>query len=217
MNSGPVLSVIVSRPIRSMKKPDRRNDITPPSGPLWQDGWRQWLDALRYPDWQPVSGWQLLAVVGGCVLMLLLRKWSGQDWVFLLDNANLALHEAGHPLVGLFSERLTVYGGTLFQLLFPVLLVIHFIREGYPAGVSVAVIWLGENLLNIARYMADARAQVLPLVGGGEHDWTEIFSRWGVLQHDLRIALWTRLLGYSLMLAALFWLWLRYQTEDSEG
>lgn len=198
-----------------MKNPGRSDNTGQSSGPfLERPDWQQWLDALRDPAWQPVSGLQWFAVAGGCVLMLLVRKWSGQDWVFLLDNANLALHEAGHPLVGLFSERLGVYGGTLFQLLFPALLTLHFTREGHPSGVSVAVIWLGENLLNIARYMADARAQVLPLVGG-DHDWTEIFSRWGVLQNDLRIALWTRLLGYSLMLAALFWLWLRYQAEDS--
>lgn len=39
-------------------------------------------------------------------------------------------------------------------------------------GLAMAWVWLGENLLNIARYLGDARAQVLPLVGGGEHDWT---------------------------------------------
>jgi hypothetical protein len=55
-------------------------------------------------------------------------------------------------------------------------------------GFAVAGAWLFENLLNIARYMADARAQILPLVGGGEHDWTNIFSRWDVLASDTLIA-----------------------------
>lgn len=43
-------------------------------------------------------------------------------------------------------------------------------------------------ILNIARYVGDARAQVLPPVGSGGHDWTEILSRWGALALDTRIA-----------------------------
>ena len=66
--------------------------------------------------------------------------------------------------------------------------------------------WLAENLWNIARYMADARAHELPLVGGGEHDWTEIFSRWGVLAHDTGVAGFTRTIGWVLMIVALVWL-----------
>ena len=54
--------------------------------------------------------------------------------------------------------------------------------------VCTVLAWLFQNFWNIARYMADARAQVLPLVGNGEHDWTEIFSRWGVLRRDTGIA-----------------------------
>ena len=35
--------------------------------------------------------------------------------------------------------------------------------------------------------MAGARAQILPLVGGG-HDWATTFSRWSVLSSDTAIA-----------------------------
>lgn len=131
---------------------------------------------------------------------------SANGWVPLLDSANLALHEAGHPLIGLFSQRATVYGGTLFQIAFPLAAAWHFHRGGQATGVAAAVVWLGENLLNIARYMADARAQQLPLVGGGDHDWTEIFSRWHVLPLDGRIAGTTRLLGVLLIAGAVVWL-----------
>jgi hypothetical protein len=53
--------------------------------------------------------------------------------------------------------------------------------------------------MNVAQYIKDARRQVLPLVGGGDHDWTEIFSRWGVLQADVRIGTLTSLLGLCLV------------------
>lgn len=155
---------------------------------------------------RPVSLAGVAGVALFVVLIVFARLKSGEDWVPILDSANLVIHEAGHPIVGLLSGRLTVYGGTLFQLLFPALVAWHFRRGGEALGLAFGLVWLGENLLNVARYMADARAQALPLVGGGEHDWTEIFSRWGVLAADTRIAGFTAFLGWSLMLATLAWL-----------
>jgi len=35
----------------------------------------------------------------------------------------------------------------------------------------VALWWVAQNLWNISVYVKDARAEELPLVGGGEHDW----------------------------------------------
>lgn len=135
--------------------------------------------------------------------------FTADQWVFLLDHVNLALHEAGHPIVGLFSSRLSVYGGTLFQLLFPLLFAFHFLRQRDSLGFAAAGIWTGESLMNVARYMRDARTQKLPLVGGGMHDWTEIFSRWGALQHDIAIATITKLLGLTLIVLSCWWLWRR--------
>ena len=165
---------------------------------------------------RPVSGAALLAVAFVSTLLLGIHWTSRDGWIPLLDSANLAFHEAGHPIIGAFSDRLMVYGGTIFQLAFPTVVAIHFARRGEPAGLAMAVVWLGENLLNVARYMADARAQELPLVGGGEHDWTEIFLRWGVLAKDVKIAGFTRWLGVALMVGAVVWLWRRYQENKQE-
>lgn len=169
-------------------------------------------------EWQmpPTAGVAGIAALAGYIVLA--RLFSEEGWVPILDSANLALHEAGHPIVGLFNERLMVYGGTLFQLLFPALMTWHFLRRGEAAGFAVGLIWLGENFFNVARYMADARAQILPLVGGGEHDWTEIFSRWGMLDADTRIAGLTAFLGWVLILGTLAWLgreWLRAAGDTS--
>ena len=108
--------------------------------------------------WQPVTG----AAVIGLALLVGYVVWqhyfTPDRWVFLLDNTNLALHEAGHPIVGLLVPGLAVYGGTLFQLLFPALFAGHFRRQRHGLGWSVALAWFGESLLNVGRYMADARA-----------------------------------------------------------
>lgn len=150
-------------------------------------------------EWQPVTRPAALGLVAFAAWIIWGHCFTQDHWLALLDSANLALHEAGHPLVGLFFPRLSVYGGTLFQLLFPALFMHHFHRQGQRTGWLAALMWLGESLLNVARYMKDARAQVLPLVGGGDHDWTEIFSRWGVLGSDVRIGTLTALLGLCLV------------------
>jgi hypothetical protein len=150
------------------------------------------------------------------LVFLILASWIlATGWVPLLDSTNLAFHEAGHPAVGMFSERLTVYGGTLFQLLFPLAAAVHFSREGNRTGASLSVVWLGENFHNIARYMADAREQVLPLVGNGDHDWAEIFSRWHVLHLDTRIAGMTHFIGWLLMAGAVVWLFRVWRRDMS--
>lgn len=67
---------------------------------------------------------------------------------------------------------------------------------------------VGESLLNVAVYMADARELQLELVGGGEHDWNEVFYGWGLLAEDSvdRISTATYHLGVLVMLAATAWL-----------
>jgi len=116
----------------------------------------------------PASLASLIAVGTFAATCLAFHAFGGQSWVPILDSANLAIHEAGHPLTGVLGARLAVYGGTIFQLAFPVAVALHFHRRGHAAGAAAGTVWLGENLLNVARYMADARSQLLPLVGGGD-------------------------------------------------
>jgi hypothetical protein len=143
--------------------------------------------------------------IGLAVFFLVLLK-SEPGFVPILDFANLLFHEAGHPAYGLFSAKLAVYGGTLGQLTFPVILMISFWRKGLPISFAICWVWLFENFLNIARYMADSRALELPLVGGGDHDWNEIFFRWKVLHYDVEIGNVTRWIGWAGMTVAAVWI-----------
>jgi len=159
----------------------------------------------------------LLAVLAFGVVCLGFH-WLGRGgWIPILDDANLALHEAGHPLLGIVSGRASVYGGTLLQLLFPLAAAWHFQRAAKANGTAACFVWLGENLLNIGRYMADARAQQLPLVGNGDHDWAEIFGRFGVLHLDGRIAAMTHVIGVVLVVGAAVWLYRRWREDRCNG
>jgi len=165
---------------------------------------------LFHKSWDDVSGRALAGFLTGLGLFLLLVLWSPTGFVLFLDHANLMFHEAGHPFVGIFSQHLETYGGTLGQLVFPVVLAISFWRKGEPVSFAASLIWFFENWLNIARYMADARSQELPLLGGGDHDWARIFGRWHVLAYDTQIAAFVKYAGWSGILLASAWVIWRF-------
>jgi hypothetical protein len=160
---------------------------------------------VKRHEWDTVTKRKLVGFVVGVGLFLLLVLRSEPGFVFVLDHANLLFHEAGHPLVGAVSSRLEPYGGTIGQLAFPCVLAAAFWRKRRTLGFAAACIWFFENWFNIARYMADARRQELPLVGGGDHDWTTILVRWNLLQYDTRIAAVLGLVGWLGIAATCAW------------
>lgn len=175
------------------------------------------LEAVRplsSGSWKAISGTAVAAASLGLAFCFWLLLTDDDGFIFL-DHVNLAFHEAGHPIFGLFGPTLGLYGGTIGQLVFPVVVLVAFWRQHDPIGCTVAAVWFFENFLNIARYMADARAQVLPLAGGGEHDWAEIFMRWGALSADTKIARIVAIAGWIGMLAAWSWLLWRWKKSDA--
>lgn len=155
--------------------------------------------------WNKISGAKLTGFLLGLAAFFFLLFACEPGFVFGLDHANLLFHEAGHPLIGIFSSRLETYGGTIGQLTFPVLLALSFWRKREALACAASVIWFFENFLNIARYMADARELQLPLVGGGDHDWNTILTRWDILQYDLDIAHALRVIAWIGMTLPVLW------------
>jgi hypothetical protein len=164
------------------------------------------------PEWQPIRrAWFVTVTV--LFVWLLLALWRDDDGYLLgLDGLNLIIHEGGHFLFVWFGETLELYGGTLLQLAVPLVLVLACARRGEAPGVALAGVWFFQNFLNVARYMADARVQLLPLVGGGGHDWFAILARWHLLAYDTRLAAVLRTAGWIGMFASygwFLWRWLR--------
>ncbi len=166
-------------------------------------------EALERP-WRPLSRPALAAWLGFYALFLLYALSQRGEYLFI-DNVNLVVHEAGHLLFSWLGATPGLMGGTLFQLLVPLLLAAYFVFLRQTAGAAFCSFFFFENFLPIATYMADARAQQLTLVsvGGGdevEHDWFTMLSRVGLLEWDTRLALVVRLLGWAGMLATVAWL-----------
>ena len=104
-----------------------------------------------------------------------------------LDSLDLAIHETGHLVFGFGGELLMLLGGALLQLLVPMALAVALWRQGDRHGATVPLWWLGQSCWNVSVYVKDARAQELPLVGGGEHDWAILLGEVGLLPRDQAI------------------------------
>ena len=168
------------------------------------------LQSILDEPWKPVSRPALAAWLIFYAAFLT-YAFSAHGGFLFIDSANLVVHEGGHNLFGWFGPTLCLWGGTLLQWLVPFLLAAYFFTQRETAGMVFCMFFFFENWLYTATYMADASAQVLPLVTTGdpdfvEHDFYRIFTSLGVLQYDTKIAAVVRLLGWCGMLACVGWL-----------
>lgn len=129
----------------------------------------------------------------------------------MLHLPNLVFHEAGHVLLGFFGRFLGVLGGSLFQFALPLVLAGAFLRQYNPFGAVVCTWWAGQNLLDLAPYIADARALQLVLLGGKTgaevegHDWEYLLTELGWLRFDRTLGVGAHRLGLMTMAGALIW------------
>ena len=163
-------------------------------------------DVARETDMEGSS----MAVIARRALTIALLVWGLYDLSHpgrftLLDGVDLAVHETGHLVFGPLGEFIGFAGGTIMQLLMPAVFAVSFWRRGDQHAACVALWWVAQSCGNVATYVADARAQDLPLVGGGEHDWTYRLGVTGMLTHDVQIARLIRIFAVLLMIGASAW------------
>ena len=162
-------------------------------------------------------------LAGRVVILIGLAVWG---WTFVtssiesnyvghsfMHNINLPFHEAGHLIFSPFGRFIQVLGGTLGQFLIPAICLTAFlVQYRDPFAATVCLWWVGQNFLDIAPYINDARALDLVLLGGvtgkeveGYHDWENILGMLGLLQYDHTIATLSYRFGTFLMILALGW------------
>jgi hypothetical protein len=159
----------------------------------------------------------------GRVLLLIVLAWW--TWLFLvwpmredtigasfLHLISLPFHEAGHIFFSPFGDLMTSLGGSLSQVLVPVICWIAFSTTSpSPFGAAVMCWWAGENLMDVAVYINDARSLTLTLLGGHTgaevegHDWEHILQLTNLSIHDHQIAWTVHAIGAAMTLAALGW------------
>ncbi len=153
-------------------------------------------------------------VIVYCVILFIVALYSLKLMTLPMHQAadtfihyiNLPIHETGHLVFMPLGEFMHFLGGTLGQILMPLIIMLAFLikqRDAFSAAVMFW--WAGENFIDIAPYINDARTQYLPLVGGGRHDWAWLLGRMNLLSHDHTIAQGSYYLGVIIMITALIW------------
>jgi hypothetical protein len=162
------------------------------------------------------------SAVGRAVLLVLLAVWTvslvsagvSADRLngSFMHLPNLVFHETGHILWIPFGRFMTVLGGSLTQVLVPLICAGALLWQTLdPFGAAVAVWWAGESLLDVAPYINDARDLKLVLLGGKTgaevegHDWEYLLNAMGIANQDHFIASTVQAIGALTMIAALVW------------
>jgi hypothetical protein len=152
-------------------------------------------------------------------LLGVLLWWTGRFALHPLDGGhaggsflhlvNLPFHEAGHVLLSPFGPFMTALGGSLMQLIVPLACAASFVRREDRFAAAVCVWWAGQSLVDLAPYVADARALQLVLLGGFTgaevegHDWEAILAALGWLHRDRQLGMAAHLAGTATMVCAL--------------
>ncbi len=128
-----------------------------------------------------------------------------------LHLPDLIFHEAGHFIFAIFGRFMSVLGGSLLQFLIPVIAAVGFMRQDppQPFGAAICTWWAGQNLVDLAPYVADSRALQLVLLGGRTgaevegHDWEYLLTQLGMIHLDQGIGRATHAIGIVIMIASL--------------
>lgn len=108
-------------------------------------------------------------------------------------------------------------------------LITFLIKTKDPFAASVALWWFGENFLDLAPYINDARNLSIPLVGGnfghsspyGFHDWEYILMESGLLYSDHTIAFLSHKLGALIVILSIVWggyiVFIQYKMKEKQG
>ena len=122
-----------------------------------------------------------------------------------LDMVDLPIHETGHFVFAPFGEFMGFAGGSLFQIIMPAAFVGYFIWKQSYFSAAIVLFWVGQSILNVFVYAQDAVTMLLPLVGGGIHDWNWMLERLGWLDYTKSIAGMIRLVGtFTIFVAVIF-------------
>jgi len=157
------------------------------------------------------------------VIYLVFFTWG---WSFILADhysaelnqsfmhvINLVFHEAGHVIFTLLGNFMRIIGGSLLQLIVPLVILFSLlIKNKDTFGASIGLWWFSQSLMDLVSYINDAERQEMWLLGGvqgkdmpGIHDWNNILSELDMLQSAHGIATLTSWSAITLMLVAFVW------------
>jgi hypothetical protein len=161
------------------------------------------VDSIKWPPTLQTFARLVLAALLALIAWIAFRDDLG--YIPLLSDIDLAIHEFGHMLfmpfgIQFLGNTMVILGGSLTQVAFPLVFFGYFMRKQDDRrrrdvfAAMVCLWWSAINLLDVSIYCADSRAGQLMLLDGSTgqesdgHDWNNLLTGWGLLQHDIWIA-----------------------------
>lgn len=123
--------------------------------------------------------------------------------MYLID---FGVHEVSHMVVFFLPPIFVASAGSIGEVLFTLLLLFATLKAKSYFAAVFAGLWVMLGFMSAGIYMADARAQSLPLVGPSEnvqHDWHFVFSQLGILSADTFIGGAMQIVGIIIGVASL--------------
>jgi hypothetical protein len=144
------------------------------------------------------------------VLLTVYFLWIAYDPMqgSFLDSVDLPIHETGHLLFTPLGQFMMIAGGSLFQVIFPAVFAGYFIWRKQPYSAAIVLLWVGQSILNVWVYAADAVVMQLILTSGftgtegSFHDWNYLLTETGLINSTKTIARIIRFFGTLVIISA---------------
>ena len=204
---------------RSSFKPARSADAgSEETGSTWKAAL---LSALRERLTHVPDNAGALHVYSRAAMLVLFALWgvrlalmdyrTGEIGASFMHAILLPIHEAGHIILIPFGQFLTILGGSLLQIVFPLIVGCTVLWQNRdPFGAALGLWWCGASLVDLAPYVYDARNPQLMLLGGhtgedGPHDWIYLLGVFGKIPQSQGYGFLVHKLGMLVMTGALVW------------
>lgn len=163
-----------------------------------------------------------LLFAGLISLYFLWIAWDPMQGSFL-DNVDLPIHETGHLLFRPFGEFMMIAGGSLFQVIFPLIFAGYFVWRQQYYSAAIVMLWVGQSILNVWVYASDAVVMQLVLTSGftgsegSFHDWNYLLTSTGLIESTKGVAKIIRFFGTStIIIASISSIYFSFITSDKE-
>jgi hypothetical protein len=124
-------------------------------------------------------------------------------FIMVMDMVDLFIHEAGHFFFSFFGQVIYYMGGSLFQIILPIVTLIVFARSSIRS-MSFTLFWIGENTVNVSIYIADAQWKRLPLISRhATHDWNWLCVHLNLLDSAESIGSVVNIVGIFICISAI--------------
>ena len=157
-----------------------------------------------------------IAFYGAKLALMDIPSWEMAS--SLIHLPMVPIHEFGHILFRPLGEFMMYLGGSLFQVLLPLVFGgIFVVKNRDPFAASVMLWWAGVAVMDVAPYVYDAfQPQHVLLTGrtgdNGAHDFIDVLGDLGLLHKAQPIGRGVHAVGFLMMVAALAWgAWMVWQ------